>query len=379
MRSRPFLLIFSIITGAILSLLVYFTIFVEPSIKLSGIENGKVYAVQPIVKLEESFGITRVTLNGTEITPNYLVEKNGTYLLQGESKLLWKKKTVSYKFEVDDQPPLAPRLKEGVKKVYFKQALFSLDKEERVSYTAQLDGKPVSLDQPIDAPGEHKLTILATKINGLTAAKEVAFSIDNRTFSEGKVRQFLDYYFGQDVDKLNKFTDKVAITLEGEYNQDDVKMVEKAIAEIKTFFPYEMKIVDDLSKHADFERSIKMKFMPTEGFKEYNIYLDNVLGVEMPVRISPVYGKMESLVLIGTDRYITRDYRNGVILHELLHAVGLSNHIPSPESSPLFEYGNTTVTLGEVEKLYGELLYLDELTPNATKNVAMELLSKRIQ
>jgi hypothetical protein len=379
MRSRPFLLFASVLSGAVLTLLVYFTLFVEPSITVSGIENGKVYAVQPIVTVEESFGNTTIRLNGTEIASTYLVEKNGSYNLHAESTLLWKKKRLSYKFEVDDQPPLAPRLKEGVKKVYFKQAMFTIDKEEQVTYEAQLDGKSVSLEQPIEEPGDHQLKIVATKPNGLTAAKEVSFSIDNRTFTESKVQQFLDYYYAEDVDKLNKFTDKVAITLEGEHNEDDMKMVERAIAEIKAFFPYELKVVEDLSKHSDFERSIKMVFTPTENFKGYNIYMDNVLGVEMSVRVSPVYGKMESLVLIGTDMFITRDFRNGVILHELLHAVGLSNHIPSPETSPLFEYGNATVTLGEVEKMYGELLYLDELSPNATKNVAMELLGKRIQ
>jgi hypothetical protein len=379
MASRSFMVLLSLLAGAVLTLLVYFTIFVEPSIKLSGIENGKVYAAHPVIQLEDHFGSSSITLNGTEISPNYEVDKNGTYILTGQATLLWKKKQVSYEFSVDDKPPLQPRLKEGVKKVYFKQANFTIDKEERVTYISKLDGAEVSLDQPIEEPGDHKLTISASKPNGLSSEKEISFFIDKRTFTQSKVQQFLDYYFREDVEKLNKFTDKVAIQLSGEYNQDDVKMVEKAITEIKTFFPYELKIVDDLSKHPEFERSIKMEFMPTVNFKEYNIMQENLLGVEMPIRISPVYGKMETLTLIGTDSFITREIRNGVILHELLHAVGLSNHIPAPETSPLFEYGNATVTLGAVEKLYGELLYLDELSPNATKNVAMEQLAKRIQ
>lgn len=379
MRGRPLLVVLSIVAGAILTLLIYFTIFVEPSLVLTGIENEKVYADYPVIKMQDSFGDTRITLNGTEILPNYKLKKDGTYILTGQTTLLWKKKQVTYEFTVDTKPPLQPRLKEGVKKVYFKQAKFTIDKEEQVTYKAEMNGKPVSLDQPIVEPGDHKITITASKPNGLTSTKEISFFIDERTFSESKVQQFLNYYFGGEVDKLNKFTDKVAIQLSGEYNQDDVAMVDKAIAEIKTFFPYELKRVDDLSKHLDFERSIKMEFTPTINFKTYNIMQDNLLGVEMAVRISPVYGKMETLTLIGTDNFITREIRNGVILHELLHAVGLSNHIAAPETSPLYEYGNTTVTLGEVEKLYGELLYLDELSPNATKNVAMEQLAKRIQ
>lgn len=356
-----------------------FTIFIEPSIKLSGIEDGKVYADHPAIHLKESFGSTHFTLNGNEINLDYTVKKNGTYILKGESTLLWKKKKVSYTFEIDDKPPLTLRIKERNKKVYFKEALFTLEKEEHVTYKAELNGKEIPVDQPIQQAGEHTLTIIATKPNGLTAKKEISFSIDERTFPQKTVDQFVDYYFMDDRYLVKKFTDKVAINLSGDYNEADVKMVQKAIEEMKAFFPYEMKIVEDLSKNLEYDRDIKMVFTPTKNFKTYTVNEDNLLGVEMPIRVSPVYGTMETLVLIGTDKDITRDYRNGVILHELLHAVGLFNHIQSPESSALYEYGNTTVTLGDKEKMHGELLYLGDIEPNSTKEMVMKQLEKRIQ
>lgn len=378
MKRRSFLLFVSFLLVGLFALLFTFFPFIEPSINISGIENGKVYATQPVIHFEESFGGTHVTLNGKEINPNYTVKENGSYILKGDSRLLWKKKKVSYTFTVDDKPPSIPRIKERIKKVYFQQAMFTIKKEDHVAYEATLNGKKISLDQPIKQSGENNLKITATKSNGLTATNEISFSINNRTFTEKTINQFVDYYFKDDVPCIFKFTGNVAIHMDGDYNEEDVKMVEQAIKEIKSFFPYKMEIQES-KYNPEFERVIKMVFTPTKNFNVYTVDRDDVLGVEMETLFDTVYGTMESLVLIGTDKEITREYRNSAILHELLHAVGLSNHIESSQNSPLYEYGNKTVTLGDEEKMYGELLYLGELEPNINKEKAMNQLEQRIQ
>lgn len=99
----------------------------------------------------------------------------------------------------------------------------------------------------------------------------------------------------------------------------------------------------------------------------------------MPTMISPVYGTMESLALIGTDQEIIRDYRNAVILHELLHAVGLRNHINKSQNNSLNPEVDKIVTLGAEEKKYGELLYLSEIKPTITKEALLKQLKQRIQ
>ncbi|MEH7336480.1 hypothetical protein V7161_28035 [Neobacillus drentensis] len=279
---------------------------------------------------------------------------------------------------MDDKPPITPRIKEGVQKVYFKKANFTIEKEKGVTYKAALNGKEVPLDQPIQQPGEHTLTITATKPNGLTAAKEISFLIDDRTFPDKTINEFVNYYFNKEIPIIYRFTDNVAITLSGDYNEEDRKMVDKAIKEINAFFPYEMKIIDS-SYNPKYSRYIKMVFKPTSDFKAYNVDRNDVWGVEMPTMISPAYGTMEALTLIGTDKEITRDYRNGVILHELLHAVGLHNHNETAQNNSLNQYSDKIVNLGAEEKKYGELLYLGEVKPNLTKEELMKQLKQRIQ
>ncbi len=372
------MLFLSVFLLGLFSLLFVFTIFIEPPLKLSGIENGKVYAAHPVIHWEKSFATTRVTLNGNEINPNYSVKENGSYILKGESTFLWKKKKVSYSFDVDDKPPAEPRIKERIKPVYFKQAMFTLDKVADVTYKAALNGKEISMDQPIQQPGENTLTITATKPNGLTAMREISFSIDERIYSEKAIKEFVDYYFKNDVPSISKFTGNVAIHLSGDYNKDDVKMIEKAIKELKTFFPYKMEIQES-KYNPEFERLIKMVFTPTKNFDIYDVDRDDVWGVEMEAISNAVYGTKESFVLIGTDKEITREYRNAVILHELLHAVGLFNHIESSQSSPLFPYANKTVTLGDREKMFGTLLYLGDIEPKINKEEAMKQLELRGQ
>lgn len=377
MRTKSFLILLSLFLIGAAVLLSGFSFLIEPTLKLSGIENGKVYAHHPVIQLEGGYGITHLTLNGKKIGSNYKVEENGSYVLKGKSSLLWKKKEVSYTFEVDTKPPAIPNIKERLKNIYFKEAVFTLEQEENVTYHAALNGKEISLDQPIQEPGDNKLTITATKPNGLAATKEISFSIDDRTFPEKSIRQFLDYYFSNDVHVIKKFTGNVAIHLNGDYNEEDVKMVEKAIAELKSFFPYKMEI-QEKGYNPEFERTINMVFTPTNKFKDYSIDRNDVWGAEMTPLFDPVVGTKQSFVLIGTDPVIPREYRNTVILHELLHSIGLSNHIQS-RNSPLYEYANTTVALGDLEKMYGELLYLGDLEPTTQKDEATKQLEQRIQ
>lgn len=378
MKKRPVLLFSSLVFLVLCVLLLAFSFFIEPSIKISGIENGKVYAEHPDIFWEESFGKTAVTLNGKPIQSKFTVTNNGTYKLNAETALLWKKKRVSYAFTVDDQPPIKPRIKERIKPVYFQQAMFTIEREDHVAYEVTLNGEKIPMGQPIKQPGDNKLKITATKPNGLTATNEISFSIDDRTFPKENIHQFVDYYFRNDVPGILKFTGNVAIHMDGDFNDEDVKMVEQAITEMKTFFPYKMEIQES-KYNPDFERLIKMVFTPTENFDIYAVDRNDVWGVEMEAISSAVYGTKESFVLIGTDKEITREYRNSVILHELLHAVGLSNHIETSQNSPLFPYANKAVTLGDKEKMYGELLYLGDLEPNIKKEEVMEQLEQRIQ
>ncbi|OLS33589.1 hypothetical protein [Bacillus sp. MRMR6] len=376
-RRGTFLLFISLLVGAVLTLLLAFSILVEPSIEITGIENRKVYATPPVIQMEDYLGITLVTLNGKEITPAYRVNENGSYTLEGESTLLWKKKKVSYSFEVDDKPPAEPVIKEGVDQVYFKQAKLTLEEDELATYEVSLNGKEISLKQPIQQPGDHTLTITATKPNGLTATREYSFTIDDRMYSEQEINQFIDFYFTNDVPMVYKFSGDIAIYLDGDYNEEDVKMVESTIEQIKAFFPYEIRIVETLSFIKE-NRTVRMVFTPTKNFQVYDVHNKDAWGVAMSTRNHTVYGIMESLALIGTNSEITRDYRNAVILHELLHVVGLVNHVSSPQSSSLFPYANKTVVLADLEKKLGELLYLGEIKPNIKKEEAIKLLEQRV-
>ncbi|MBD8071149.1 DUF2927 domain-containing protein [Bacillus sp. PS06] len=355
---------------------------------LHGIEDGKIYVADPIITIDEDYhGDFQLLLNGETIEPGHTVTENGDYTLELTTKKLWMEKTTTYSFSHDDIQPKAPSFTTNPKPVYFKEAVFDYKKEKNVSYETFLNGEPVDLSKPITEEGTHFLKIVATKNNGLKSERRQLFSIDNKTYTSAEVDTFLHFFFDNNQDflpKIYKWTDTVTIVVDGNPTEQDMKILNQHIETLNKLLPFKF-IVTEAENGKSYSRQIDMHFIPTWKFVNYVEDEDNpdlkwAVGLAFPTMMSrdERQGLIASTVLIGTD--IPQSERNHVILHELIHSIGMYNHFEDDESSILYPFVYPVVTeLNEIDLKMIEILYRKDLLGGMTKPDVERVLKPRVR
>ncbi|WLD93595.1 DUF2927 domain-containing protein [Alkalihalobacillus sp. AL-G] len=358
----------------------FLVLSVQPSFTIEGVGNGKVYAEDPIIQIEDGFGKLHIELNGEPIQNGYEITENGEYELTVRSTILWKDKIENITFERDDTPPRKPAIMHGVESVYFKEAKFELINEEDVTYEATVDGFPYTFNTPIKKEGEHVLRITAFKDNGLSSQAKYTFSIDNTTYTKKEIDMFIDFYFEHETE-LFKFTDDIDVIVHGKPTEQDIKKTKDVIEKLNEMLPFTLTYKKDASIKF-FKNQINMYFTSVDDFSSYGFEGDIVNGEKMVIgfaKSEEVYyeeGITKAIVLVATD--ITQREREATIIHELTHAVGLYNHFENDPTSILYPYSEGQVmTWNKKDAKMIELLYREEVTVGMGKWAVRQILEPR--
>lgn len=345
----------------------------QPEIQIQRIEEGKTYATDLTIQIdEEAAGKYAMKLNGQEIQNGYKVTENGEYKLSITAKRWWNEKTKTIQFSRDSNPPLPPAFYPEIKAIYFQQVNFKLVKLDGVIYTATIDGKPFNLNESYKEEGSHKLKVIAVKDNGLSSRSEFDFRIDNRTYSKGIIDEFIQFYFDEDkkVQNILKWTDSVEVFVHGNLTSVDYDVVNSIYKKINEMLPIDFTIIEN-EKDSQLTNRVDIYFVPTYKFKDYGFegeIIENnikIIGFANPTSYSSD-GITGSQVLIGTDTKQTE--RKTIILHEIVHSLGLYNHLEDKKTSILYPYANTNVyELSNLDEKFIEILYREDIKPKMSK------------
>ncbi|WP_335873052.1 DUF2927 domain-containing protein [Bacillus sp. 2205SS5-2] len=358
----------------------------QPVIEVSGVENGKMYATDVMIEIDEELaGNYTMQLDGEPIQSGYNVTNNGKYELKVSAKKWWLEDLKTITFDIDLNPPNTPSFETEPLDAYFQEALFQLEKEDRVSYEVILNGNPYDLKKPIIDEGQYELKVVANKENGLKSTNSISFMVDNTSYSKEVVDRFVEFMLTDEeavVDILWKWNNDVEVVLHGDPTNMDVEMVKQSIMEVNDLLPIELQLVDKVT--SVFNNKIDIYFVPTSQFSKYGYDGPIVQG---DIRYEgfafitdiEVYGEIsETIILIGTDT--TQESRKTTILHEIVHSLGLYNHFEEDNTSIFYPYNDTGVTtLSEKDRILIELLYRYELKPGVRVNDISKLLESRIE
>ncbi|MCA1032020.1 DUF2927 domain-containing protein [Bacillus timonensis] len=360
----------------------------EPTIVIEGVEDGAIYVSKPTIDLIESTpGETTMTLNGEPISDGHQITDNGTYTLSIHRKHLWKESTKDITFTRDDVQPKPPAFFNNMRtSVYYKSVKFDLIPQKDVTYEATLNGNPFDLSEPIEEEGLHTLVITAIKNNGLKSERRLSFTIDNRTYTSKEVEAFTDFIFDNEahgtLPKVYKWTDSVAVVPHGNHTSEDLESLQQYIDVFNEILPVQFKLFQE-EDHISWENRIDVHFVPTSSFKDYGFEgeltdgYEEIVGYAMPVEVTYQYELLTTVVLIGTNT--TKVERKTIILHELMHALGLYNHFNDDKSSVLYPYADYYVTeLNDYDKKIIELLYREDIQAGMTKPDVERVLKERI-
>jgi hypothetical protein len=375
MKKLIILLIFLLLTGCI----------PKPEIHIEGVKEGKVYLKDRIIQVdEEAAGTYSLKLNGNDIQNNHKVTGNGEYELKVTTKKWWTEKKETIRFEIDDKPPKKPSFKDEVKEVYLKQAKFILEREDDVTYTITLDGKPTNLEQPVTEAGNHTIEIKAEKDNGLVQYKKVKFEIDNRTYSREAVDTFKRLLFQdgeQQETRIFKWAKTVSVFIYGTPTAEDKQALKSNFNELNKLLPIDFLVrEDDWTANSNY--SLKIYFVPTHKFKDYGYSGElvngnkKIVGYTIPTKASEE-GILKSNIVVGTNT--EQRLRKTTIFHEIIHSLGLYGHLEDNENSILYPYNNNYVTeLSEIDKKMIEILYRTEINTGMNESDIERVLKPRI-
>ncbi len=136
----------------------------EPEIKVDGVNDGDIYINDVTIHIDDQLaGDFTMSLNGQEIQNDHLVTENGDYELVINAKNYWKEKNETIQFKLDDVPPLLPAFYPELQEVYFQFVDFSIVEEAGVTYSATINGTPVSLNDRFEEEGTYTIKIQAMK------------------------------------------------------------------------------------------------------------------------------------------------------------------------------------------------------------------------
>ncbi|WLD94603.1 DUF2927 domain-containing protein [Alkalihalobacillus sp. AL-G] len=358
----------------------------EPEIHIEGVKDGEVYVKDRIIEIDENrAGEYTLKLNGETIQNGHTVSENDDYKLTITAKRWWNEQTKSIQFEIDDIPPNKPSFKDEPKEVYYKQAKFSLEKEEDVMYKVKMDDKPYDINNPVTEEGEHKLFIKAVKDNGLLAQKEVEFVIDNRTYTRKAVDTFKHFIFHseeQQDQKVLKWTKNASVYIYGNPTGQDREALESYFNRINELLPIDLLIMES-DIHSTGDYSLSIFFVPSHKFKDYGFKGDlengnkRIVGFAAPTKVSEE-GILRSIIVIGTDT--DQRFRKTTILHEIVHSLGLYGHFNNNEHSILYPYNNNMVTeLTDMDKKMIEILYRPGIHTGMDESDVERVLKTRIK
>jgi Protein of unknown function (DUF2927) len=359
----------------------------KPDIQITGVEEGKVYAYEPTITINEEQGWTySMTLNGESIKSGHIVEKNGTYNLSINGKKLWLKSKKDITFKIDDQPPYLPTLKEEVQPGYFQEAKFELIEEDGVTYDIKLNREPYDLSEPIQKEGMYELDIVAFKENGLVTQRTDSFIIDNQTFTKEMVDAFLSFHFAneqiEDPFIIKWISEKVPVYIHGKPTNEDLDQLSRYLNELNAGLPVQFEIYQE-NKYNYTNYQLDIYFVPNEQFKDYG-YTEELIqeygetiGFALATDANDVDGLLTTT--IGIDSTVNQNDRNPTILHELVHALGMYNHFENDTSSILYPVNNQQITtLNDTDQTLLDMLYRADIIPGMTESEIRQMWKPRI-
>lgn len=355
--------------------------FINPGVEIQGVENGAVYAKEQKVNVTGRWGDAVLTINEKKEPNGKMIEENGQYEITAVETFLWKEDRKSLTVTIDDVPPFEPSFQHEIYPVYFKETKMTVSKQRGVAYTGILNGDDYDLEEKITEPGAYELTVTAKKSNGLTSEKTIHFSIDNTTFTEQQINQFMTFYFpGKERIGLLKWTEDVDVRVKGDPTEQDRKVLAKNIEELNKLIPIELVLVNE--GEGNNSNKMDVHYIPTHEFDTIGSDLPVVsggiwtVGVAVPISHDPK-GLRKMAVGIGTDT--SQSVRDGTTAHELLHAMGLFNHVEHDSSSVVTEINQGVTEMSQSDKDLVAILYREELFVGYDQYVVGRMLNERKQ
>jgi hypothetical protein len=360
-----------------------------PEIDISGVEEGKVYTGQRTISInEELAGTYSMKLNGKSIKTGHVVKGNGTYQLSITSKKLTIEKEKEINFTIDDQPPKYPTFKDEIQPGYFGKVKLELNKEDGVTYSTKLNGKPYDLTVPIEEEGSYELDILAKKENGKVSHRTDSFIVDNQTFTQEMIDDFLTFHLEQEdgIEEepfiLKWIGETVPVYVHGAPTDEDLTQIHSYFNELNAWLPVQFDVYGE--KEINFtDYQIDMYFVPNEEFQEYGFTDELIKGSVETIGFAQVTdgNSVDGLLstTIGIDSTIPQALRNPTILHEIVHSLGMYNHFENDTSSILYPLSNQKVTaLNETDRKYIDMLYRKDLLAGMTEKDIRDLWKTRV-
>ena len=323
------------------------------------------------IHFKKSIGKHRITINDQVINHPYTIEENGIYEIKTSSSFLWKKTSQSITFSKDDSPPQTPIIINASNDFYPLGHAIQITHEAKVVYEALLDKKPYTLGTPIEEEGVHEIKITAKKQNGLTSTKTHTFELDNTSFTEDEITTFLNYFFHQphpDITQpeIFKWITDVPVTMSGNYNDVDLTTITNTLQTFSSTLPVNFDFRDPATHHRTLNKGIEIVFTKGALFK-YHGFEDpietgenTIVGVAITSDANYSEGYRKVIVLIDSER--SEKERQNIIVHELIHALGLIYHFENDEKSILYPYSNSNILQpSNLDMKMLQILYWDKL------------------
>ena len=360
-------------------------LMVTPDFGIEGVKEGKIYAKSQKIEVRNGFGFPRLLLNGKPISSGYEVKKNGKYALTVKERFFWKVKEETVHFERDDVPPRKPALKNTFRKVFFEEVLFDVRKQKNVKFEATLNGKAYDLSKPLTGEGDYILKLKANKQNGLTSEKTFEFKIDNTTYSQKDIDDFIQFYFHDPLltvpNEIFKWTGKIAVVLHGDIKEKDKKAIDSSIRELNENLSHPMEVMSE-KEAKNIGRVIDVHYEPRDKFNSFGFEGSVETASEIVIGFATVEeanyetGFEKAKVLVDTTS--DQDERDGIILHELTHAVGLYNHF-NTDATSIIHPQSTVKKLNERDRKMVDLLYREDLEIGMNEREVIKILTPRIE
>jgi len=195
--------------------------------------------------------------------------------------------------------------------------------------------------------------------------------------AQTRKEQIISYFFeialgaeyGESINRIAKWKKDIRIKIRGNPTKEDIHTLNQVIKEIN-------EIVKNIKIEVVKRReNVKLYFVPEPQFHKYNSgYVGGGLEGFVTVWSKSSRRIYKATILISTD--ITQKTRSSVIREELTQCLGLLQDSWRYKDS-IFHHHSTMNKYSEIDKAVIELLYLDEIEPNMSKDKVKKILNRR--
>lgn len=345
---------------------------------ITGVTDGHVYASAVSIDVEPQDQVEYSAVIDEEpytLGSAYSVE--GVHTVQITATHIRSRLTSesTVRFEIDTMPPVTPVV-DGVAEgdIIFQSVAIGIREERGVAYDAAIDGRPYEIGTPYTEAGDHVLTVTARKNkNGLTAMREIHFTIENETYTQVEVDYFMEIALGTEYGgaaPISKWTGNIRIMAHGDPTEEDMTNLNQVVAELRTLTGLDIGIVGE-------DADIDIYYIPCTDFKQYiPSYVEGNWGYFSYNTRGD--GEIWQAV-IGIDTILTNQpARNHLLREELTQSLGLGNDSYDYEDSMFYQGWTLTQSYSDIDRTVIELLYRDYIQIGMNKEDIRAVLAPRI-